>query len=166
MLFRTRHAGLVSPLSSLSIPSLILHQHLPVTPLGLGSHRMILNTLFALLRKRNLGRNPMARSQSLGAQSSKDSSQRAGSRVRVLPQFRIRLTHSLRGKRYLRFPEVFAPTNMYHQNPNSSEGRNIARTMTSTSMMVIVGFLEKISASKAAAEKKVKDQKESSQKVV
>ena len=38
--------------------------------------------------------------------------------------------------------------------------------MTSTSMMVIVGFLEKISASKAAAEKKVKDQKESSQKVV
>ena len=72
----------------------------------------------------------------------------------------------MRGKRYLRFPEVFAPTNMYHQNPNSSEGRNIAQTMTSTSMMVIIGFLEKISASKAAAEKKVKDQKESSQKVV
>ena len=125
-LFRTRHARLVSPLSSLLIPSLILHQHLPVTPLRLGSHRMVLNTLFALLQKRNLERNPTARSQSLGAQSSKDSSQRAGSRVRVLPQFRIRLTCSLRGKRYLRFPEVFAPTDMYHQNPNSSEGRNIA----------------------------------------
>ena len=38
--------------------------------------------------------------------------------------------------------------------------------MTSTSMMVIVGFLVKILASKAATEKKVKDQKESSQKVV
>lgn len=36
--------------------------------------------------------------------------------------------------------------------------------MTSTLMMVIIGLLEKISASKAATEKKVKDQKESLQK--
>ena len=37
--------------------------------------------------------------------------------------------------------------------------------MTSTSMMVLVGLLEKILTSKATAEKRVKDQKESSQKV-
>lgn len=46
------------------------------------------------------------------------------------------------------------------------EGRNIARTMTSTSMMVIVGLLEKISASKAAVEKKAREQKELLQKVI
>ena len=38
--------------------------------------------------------------------------------------------------------------------------------MTSTSMMAISGLLEEISALKAATDKKVKDEKESSQKVV
>ena len=37
--------------------------------------------------------------------------------------------------------------------------------MTSFSMMAVVGLLENIAASKAAAEKKVKDQKESIEKV-
>ena len=37
--------------------------------------------------------------------------------------------------------------------------------MTLTSMMVIDGLLKKISASKAAAKKKAKDEKESTQKV-
>ena len=63
-----------------------------------------------------------------------------------------------------KFSETSTPVNICCQNPNSSEGRNVARAMTSTSMMVIIGLLEKISASKAATEKKVKDQKESLQK--
>jgi hypothetical protein len=54
--------------------------------------------------------------------------------------------------------------NHYHQDPNSPEGRSIARIMTSTSMMAVVGLLENISASKAAVEKKAKDQKESVEK--
>ena len=61
--------------------------------------------------------------------------------------------------------KYYTPTNHYYQDPNSSEGRSIARVMTSTPMMAVVGFLEKIVASKAAADKRTKDQKEYLNKV-
>jgi len=64
-----------------------------------------------------------------------------------------------------RFSKILMPANIELQDPNSLEGHNIARVMTSTSMMAIVGLLEKILTSKATEEKKVKDQKESFQKV-
>jgi hypothetical protein len=46
------------------------------------------------------------------------------------------------------------------------EGQGITRTMTSTSMMAIVGLLEKISASKAEAEKRARDVKDAVQRVM
>jgi len=52
-----------------------------------------------------------------------------------------------------------------YQDPTSPFGSNIVRNMTSTRMMMLVGPLEKLSASKAAAEKKAKEKKESLQKV-
>ena len=60
---------------------------------------------------------------------------------------------------------IITLTNLYHQDPSSIEGRNIARNMTSTSMMILIPLLENILASKEATEKKLKDQKETSEKV-
>jgi hypothetical protein len=69
------------------------------------------------------------------------------------------------GKRYFNFSELFIPVDMCYQDPNSLEGRSITQAMMSTSMMAIVGLLQKILDSKRAVEKKANKQKESFKKV-
>ena len=125
-----------------------------------GSLQMIWSGLFDLLGRKSHGRNLMVKEPTHGIGFSINSGLR-GAALKGLPSphVRIRSTHPLPGKRYLRQRITrYLLIDISSQDPNCRFGKAISRNMTATLMMAMVGLLEKISASKAAADKKAKDE--------